>query len=147
MDHHFIFNLDEWLGEGGIQLSMSAEPLYFITRWKAVSSKEDPLIEYVQEVQIKGMSEVTVNHFSFFEKQEKSFRINLENNTVGKVEGKGVINPQVIGWEFKNPEVHFQGFEFYEKVSDSEYKISGEYSADGNYRTTIKGKIWKKVKK
>lgn len=147
MTHHFVFSLDEWLGEGEIRLSMSDEPFYFTTFWKPVSLKEDPFIEYVQEVQIKGMSEISVNHFSFFEKQEKSFRINLENNTVGKVEGKGVINPDVIGWEFKNPEVHFQGFEFYEKVNDSLYKLSAEYFADGDYRTVITGKIWKKEKK
>lgn len=146
MNHHFIFEAHEWLGEGTIQLSMSEEPLYFVTKWKRQQDDSHDFIEVVQEVQIRGMNEVMINHFTFSQIDSKKMNITLENNTVGKVEGTGVVNPNVIGWEFNRPDVHFQGFEFYEKQTDDQYVMRGEYSSDDDYRTYITGKIWKKTK-
>jgi hypothetical protein len=146
MNHNFIFSNDDWLGEGTIRLSMSEEPLHFVTRWKRHSEDPSGIIEVIQEVQIKGINEIMINHFTFSKSEGKNIEITLENNTVGKVEGKGVVNPAVIGWEFNNPEVHFQGFEFYEKQNDDQYLMRGEYSSDDDYRTFITGKIWKKNK-
>lgn len=146
MNHHFIFSDEEWLGEGTIVLSMSDEPLQFFTRWKTKNTGEEGLFEITQEVQIKGINEVMVNQFTFVLSETKNLEVTLENNTVGKVEGKGVVNPEVIGWEFNNPEVHFQGFEFYEKLNQDQYVMRGEYSSDDDYRTFITGKIWKKKK-
>lgn len=146
MNHHFIFSADEWLGEGTITLSMSQEPLHFFTRWKREATDDKGIFELVQEVQIKGINEVMINHFTFNTNDTKNMEITLENNTVGKVQGTGVINPEVIGWEFNNPEVHFQGFEFYEKQNQDQYLMRGEYSSDEDFRTTITGKIWKKQK-
>lgn len=144
MNHHFIFSEDEWLGEGTILLSMSEEPLVFFTRWKPVNTGIENFYEMTQEVQIKGINEVMINQFTFKLESPKNLVATLENNTVGKVEGKGVVNPEVIGWEFNNPEVHFQGFEFYEKLNQDQYAMRGEYSSDDDYRTYITGKIWKK---
>lgn len=146
MNHHFIFSDEEWLGEGTIVLSMSEEPLEFFTRWKTVNTEDKGLFEITQEVQIKGINEVMINHFTFALEDTKNLQITLENNTVGKVQGLGVVNPEVIGWEFNNPEVHFQGFEFYEKLNQDQYAMRGEYSSDDDYRTYITGKIWKKKK-
>jgi hypothetical protein len=146
MNHHFIFEADDWLGEGVIRLSMSEEPLYFVTRWRREPGASKDLIEIVQEVQIKGINEMMINHFTFSSLDSKNMKITLENNTVGKVEGAGIVNPEVIGWEFNNPAVHFQGFEFYEKQNQDQYLMRGEYSSDGDYRTYITGKIWKKNK-
>lgn len=146
MNHHFIFSQDQWLGEGTIQLSMSDEPLHYFTRWKREEGDGDKVIEMVQEVQIKGINEMMVNHFTFFMQDEKNIIVTLENNTVGKVTGKGVVNPLIIGWEFNHPSVNFQGFEFFEKQSNDQYLMRGEYSSDDEYRTLITGKIWKKHK-
>lgn len=146
MNHHFIFSDEEWLGEGTIVLSMSDEPLQFFTRWKTTNTGEEGLYEITQEVQIKGINEIMVNHFTFVLSDTKNLDITLENNTVGKVQGKGVVNPEVIGWEFNNPELHFQGFEFYEKLNQDQYVMRGEYSSEDDYRTFITGKIWKKKK-
>lgn len=146
MNHHFIFEADEWLGEGTIKLSMSEEPLFFVTRWKRQAHEEGGPIEVIQEVQIKGINETMVNHFTFSPVDAKNMTITLENNTVGKVEGTGVVNQDVIGWEFNSPQVHFQGFEFYEKQNQDQYLMRGEYASDDDYRTYITGKIWKKNK-
>jgi hypothetical protein len=146
MTHHFIFEADEWLGEGVIKLSMSDEPLYFLTRWKRQNDQEDGFFEVIQEVQIKGINEVMVNQFTFTRQGHKNLDVILENNTVGKVIGHGVVNETTIGWEFNCPNVHFQGFEFYEKQNQDQYLMRGEYSSDDEYRTFITGKIWKKIK-
>jgi hypothetical protein len=145
MEHPFVFTSGEWLGEGTIQLSMSEDPLQFVTKWKLLSSADQRPIELLQEVQIKGISETMLNHFTLSDFESKSFLIKLENNTLGKVEGKGVVNPEVIGWEFNSPEANFQGFEFYEKLNDNEYSMRAEYASDDEYRTLITGKIWRKV--
>ncbi len=144
MNHPFIFTSGEWLGEGTIQLSMSEEPLLFVTRWKPISGPGQTPLEFSQEVQIKGINEVMTNFFSFSELEAKSFAIMLENNTLGKIQGKGVVNAEVIGWEFNNPEVNFQGFEMYEMQNEDEYAMRAEYASDEDYRTVITGKIWRK---
>jgi hypothetical protein len=146
MNHDFIFGADEWLGEGTIRLSMSEEPLHFVTRWKRHAEDASGIIEVIQEVQIKGINEMMINHFTFSQFDSKKMNIILENNTVGKVEGIGVVNAHVIGWEFNRPDVHFQGFEFYEKQNENQYLMKAEYSSDDEYRTFISGKIWKKNK-
>lgn len=146
MSHQFIFESDEWLGEGVIKLTMSEEPLHFITRWKRQNGPEEGFFDVVQEVQIKGINEIMVNQFTFMVKDGNSLDVILENNTVGKVHGKGVVNDETIGWEFNCPHVHFQGFEFYEKQNQDQYVMRGEYASDDDYRTFITGKIWKKIK-
>jgi hypothetical protein len=144
MNQHFIFSTDEWIGEGTIRLSMSEEPLHFVTRWKPQPKDASGMIEVIQEVQIKGINEMMINHFTFATADLNNIDIVLENNTVGKVQGTGILNPNIIGWEFNQPQVHFQGFEFYEKQNSDQYLMRGEYASDDDYRTYITGKIWKK---
>lgn len=143
-EHPFIFVPSVWLGEGTITLSMVDEPLQFVTKWQIQPKDASGGIECSQEVQIKGIQDVMNNQFLFFDINSANFSVILENNTLGKVEGSGVMNPQVFGWEFKAKDIDFQGFEFYEKQDDELYLMRAEYASADDYRTIIRGKIWKK---
>ncbi len=143
--HEFIFSPGEWLGEGSITLSLVDEPLNFVTKWRILPRDQSGLIECCQEVQIKGIQDVMTNQFVFFDMNSEGFNVLLENNTLGKVEGKGVVGPQVFGWEFNAKDIAFQGFEFYEKQGDDLYWMRAEYASADDYRTIITGKIWKKT--
>ena len=73
--------------------------------------------------------------------QNLAFR--LENEALGKVQGKGLISEKVIAWEFRMQDIGFEGFEFYEKLDDKNYLMRAEYATADQFRTVINGKIWK----
>lgn len=142
--HNFIFTPGKWLGEGRIQLNMVEEELSFFTRWK-VEEEENGEIECTQEIQVKGLSDVMINRFVFSNIKADSFSVLMENYAVGKVEGKGFINDEKIGWEFRAEEVGFEGFEFYDKQPDDTYHVHGEFSTQEDLRTEVRGKVWKQA--
>jgi hypothetical protein len=144
--HSFILTPCQWLGEGKIVLNMVEEELSFFTRWNISTKDSTGLIECVQEIQVKGLSDVMLNQFLFTNFTPSSFSIELENQALGKVIGAGVINDKVIGWEFRMPELGFEGFEFYEKQEDQSYLMHAEYSTTDQFRTLIKGKVWQPIK-
>ncbi|MCX6990631.1 MAG: hypothetical protein NTX49_06185 [Chlamydiae bacterium] len=140
--HSFILSPSQWLGEGKIVLNMVEEELSFFTRWNVSNKDTEGLIECVQEIQVKGLSDVMMNQFVFTNITPNSFTIELENQALGKIIGTGVIDDKVIGWEFRMPELGFEGFEFYEKQPDNSYLMHAEYSTSDQFRTLIKGKVW-----
>ena len=143
MEHHsFILSPGRWLGEGKIHLNMIEEELAFSTRWK-IGQEEDGFIECVQEIQVKGLSEIMINHFRVSSLTPLSFSLFMENHAIGKVEGIGIINDLMIGWEFRVKELGFEGFEFYEKQPDDSYRVHCEFATIDQFRTTLHGKIWK----
>lgn len=144
--HSFILTPSQWLGEGKIVLNMVEEELAFFTRWNVSDKDPSGLIECVQEIQVKGLSDIMMNQFIFTNVSASSFTIELENQALGKIIGTGVINDKVIGWEFRMPELGFEGFEFYEKQPDNGYLMHAEYSTSDQFRTLIKGRVWQPAK-
>lgn len=144
--HSFILSPSQWLGEGKIVLNMVEEELAFFTRWNVSDKDPSGLIECVQEIQVKGLSDIMMNQFIFTNVTPSSFTIELENQALGKIVGIGVINDKVIGWEFRMPELGFEGFEFYEKQPDNSYLMHAEYSTSDQFRTLIKGRVWQPAK-
>lgn len=144
--HPFIFKPGAWLGEGKITLSMMEEELPFYTRWSIPPANDKGLIACIQELQIAGLSDMMNNQFSFYDIASKDFVIELENQTIGKVVGKGLIKPNLIGWEFRLGHLGFEGFEFYETCDEPDtYLLHAEYSTSDDFRTVIHGKVWKKA--
>lgn len=142
-DHTFILTPNQWLGEGKIILNMVQEELSFFTRWNVAIKDSTGLIECVQEIQVKGLSDIMMNQFIFTSFTPTGFSVELENQALGKVIGGGVINDKVIGWEFRMPDLGFEGFEFYEKQPDDSYLMHAEYATTDQFRTLIKGRVWK----
>lgn len=141
--HRFIFKAGSWIGEGKITLSMVDEELSFYTRWK-VPEGEKGRIESAQEIQISGFPDVMQNQFAFYDITKKTFAIELENQSLGKVVGVGMINDQLIGWEFRLNHLGFEGFEFYEKgEAPDTYLMHAEYATNDDFRTVIHGKVWR----
>lgn len=145
--HDFLFSSKTWLGEGTIQLSMVEEELPFSTRWNLGALDPKGQIAAFQEVQIKGMNDIMHNQFLITDLSGTNFTIELENASLGIIIGKGLIKKDLIAWEFRNQEIGFEGFEFYEMQKDGTYLMRAEYSTTDQYRTTIRGKIWEKLVK
>lgn len=141
-NHPFILQPNAWIGEGKIVLNMVDENLGFFTRWSVSHPDPSGKIECVQEVQIKGLSEVMLNQFFFYDLSPNAFIVELENQALGKVQGKGIINEKVIAWEFRVSELGFEGFEFYERQSDNSYLMRAEYASSDQFRTIIQGRVW-----
>ena len=142
-DHPFILAPANWIGEGKIQLNMVDEELAFSTRWNIQKKDDTGKIEGVQEIQVKGLSDIMLNQFSFFDLSLGKFTIELENPALGRVTGSGLITESVIAWEFRANDLGFEGFEFYEKQPDQTYLMRAEYSTSDQFRTVIRGKVWK----
>ncbi len=120
------------------------EVLDFYTRWKVPEADEKGYVDSLQEIQISGLSDVMQNQFTFYDITRRGFHIELENQSLGKVVGKGMINDHRIGWEFRLDHLGFEGFEFYEKGDTSEaYLMHAEYATNDDFRTVIHGKIWR----
>lgn len=123
---------------------MVEEELDFITRWHLGSSDMEGKICAEQQVQIKGMSDVMHNQFIITEVTGSTFKIELGNASLGVIMGKGVIKNNLIAWEFRDNDLNFEGFEFYEKQEDHSYLMRAEYTTLDQCRTVIRGTIWEK---
>src|ERR1700722_10287684 len=108
-NHLFIFSAGIWLGEGKITFSASNEQVPFSTRW-TIEEEENKAISCLQEVEMRGSNEKVLNKLSFSHLTPASFRVDLENEMVGKVSGKGIIDTKKIAWEMRE-HLGFRGFE------------------------------------
>lgn len=139
----FIFSPGFWLGEGKISFSSSSEFIKFYTKWEISAPQEGKIIA-IQTVEMMGIEEQVVNHFTFQDYDDsKTFVIFLENQVVSKVEGTGVRDDTTLAWEFRN-QTALEGFEVYEKQENGDYFFHAEYGTPEQYRTLIEGLIWKK---
>jgi hypothetical protein len=143
-NHLFLLQPRAWLGQGSIQLSMMTEELTFFTRWEIGHPDEAGGISCVQEIQVHGLADVMSNQFIMYDFVGSSFRVELENQALGKVQGSGFFDKKVIAWEFRVPEIGFEGLEFYEKQSDASYLMRAEYATQDQFRTIIQGQVWQK---
>jgi hypothetical protein len=143
--HQFLLTPATWLGQGKIQLNMVAEELGFVTRWVIGKADSDGRIECVQEIQVKGLSEVMHNQFLIHNLTGGEFSIDLENQALGRITGKGLISEKLIAWEFRIKDIGFEGFEFYEKQDDKSYLMRAEYSTEDHFRTLIQGTLWQQT--
>ncbi len=141
-EHSFILSPSTWLGEGKIQLNMVDEELDFYTRWNIGAKDKGGKIECLQEIQVKGLSEIMHNQFLFFDLAPGTFSVEFDNPSLGKMLGKGVITDKTIAWEFRCPQIGFEGFEMYEKQENGVYYLHAEYATNDQLRTVIKGKVW-----
>ena len=137
-------NPGSWLGEGTIHLNMIDEELGFFTRWNVAQKDGGGKIQCTQEIQVKGLSDMMINQFSFFDLSASQFILELENHALGCVAGSGLLTLKVIAWEFRILDIGFEGFEFYELQSDNSYLMRAEYSTNDEFRTIIQGKVWEK---
>ncbi len=143
--HNFILTPSLWLGQGKITLNMVSEELAFYTRWDVNPKDASGLILCTQEIQVKGLSDVMHNQFSIYGLTNGEFQIDLENQALGKITGKGLISDKVIAWEFRIEDIGFEGFEFYEIENESRYRMRAEYATHDQFRTLIEGSVWKQT--
>ncbi|MCB1149317.1 MAG: hypothetical protein KDK48_04060 [Chlamydiia bacterium] len=147
--HPFLFHSSSWLGEGKLSFSTSDEVLHFYTRWVVAEPVVDTdkviVVHCTQEVEMADQPEDKMcNRFQLHEITNESFEIVLQNEQIGTVIGKGVIEPRKIAWEFRgNP--NFEGFEVYELEESEEYTFHAEYVSTDQYRSIIDGRIWKRM--
>ncbi len=141
--HSFLFSPYNWAGEGKILLNMVEENLRFLANWNVGNKDLAGKIQCVQEIQIHGLSENMRNEISFFDFQPKTFSVEMENQNVGKVIGKGVYDDKNVAWEFRDNELSFEGFENYTLIKEGHYRMYAEYvSSSDQFRTQIQGEIW-----
>lgn len=140
--HKFLFQPSYWIGEGRITFSASPDQLHFYTKWMIEKVEDNPL-KLSQEVQLQGIEETVKNNFFVTDITEKTFKVHLENDMVGQVIGKGLIEDDKIAWEFKNQD-GFEGFEVYELEENGDYMMHAEYLSGDQFRTIIDGRIWEK---
>lgn len=142
LNEDFIFTPGLWLGEGKISFSSSPEFLKFYTKWE-ISHVDTHAMKAVQAVEMEGVEDQVVNIFTFFDIQEATFSVCLENENVGKIYGKGLRDEKIIAWEFRG-QPNFEGFETYEKQENGDYFMHAEYGSPSEFRTMVEGLIWEK---
>jgi hypothetical protein len=125
--HTFIFSSGNWAGEGKILLNMVEEELVFNTNWGVQARDFSGKIECQQDIQVQGLSENMRNALSFYDFQSNSFKVDMENQNVGRIIGTGVYDDKMIGWEFRNNGMNFEGFETYRLQEDGSYLMHVEY--------------------
>lgn len=140
-NHQFILKPGFWLGKGKISFNMSAEQLDYSTSWD-VKHEEDGGITCTQNIEIVDVPDKMVNTFHISYVANKQFLVNLSNEILGQVEGKGIIDDEVLAWEFRGNDLDFEGFEIFEKQRDQSYLTRAEFTSKDQMRTMIEGNIW-----
>ncbi len=138
-DHTFLLQPGKWEGEGTVGFSSSNDKMYFITNWEVAALVEDR-IKSRQQVKMEDADEMILNKFSLEVSEDKTFTITLDNDLIGQVEGRGIIDKKTIAWEFIG-EGGVQGFELYERQAGGEYSFHAEYASPDQFRTIIDGRI------
>jgi hypothetical protein len=144
--HAFIFSPGTWIGEGKIVLNMVEEELFFGTKWAVQEGDSIGKVASSQTIQVQGLSEYMRNELIFYDFQNKSFAVDMENQNVGRIVGSGVVDEKMIAWEFRNNE-NFEGYETYILQEDGSYLMKGEYITTDQFRTQIEARIWLQSKK
>jgi hypothetical protein len=144
--HSFIFSPGTWYGEGKIVLNMVEEELIFNTNWAVQNRDFAGKVACAQEIQIQGLSENMRNELFFYDFQNKTFSVDMENPNVGRIAGTGVYDDTMIAWEFRNNDMNFEGFETYTAQGDGSYLMKGEYVTSDQFRTQIEARIWQQSK-
>ncbi|MEL7432059.1 MAG: hypothetical protein AAGI90_06005 [Chlamydiota bacterium] len=145
LQHRFIASPGSWVGEGKIILNMVEEDLIFYTVWNVLDKDFSGIVTSVQNIQIQGLSEGIQNEMRFFDFSKESFGIEMQNQNVGKVIGRGVFDEKMIAWEFRGNNMKFEGYESYILQNDGTYKLKGEYISSDQFRTQVQGTIWKQT--
>lgn len=138
----FVFAKGIWLGEGKITFSASSEFIKFYVKWQ-ISEDENRVMKATQTIQMLGIEEKSINELTFFDIQADSFKVQLENENVGKVLGRGIYHKNLIAWELKK-DTTFEGFETYERRENGDFFLHAEYGKNDIYRTIIDGLVWSK---
>lgn len=144
--HSFIFAPGSWCGEGKILLHMVDEELIFNTNWSVQNRDFGGKILCAQDIQIAGLAEGVRNELTFYDFRPKAFSVDMENQNIGRIIGTGVFDEQMLGWEFLNNDVQFEGYETYMLQADGSYLMRGEYVTSDQFRTQIEARIWQKSK-
>ena len=142
-NHLFILQPGTWIGEGKIAFSASPESVRFYTKW-LIEPEKKGLISCEQQVVMQGSEPNTKTQFRFSNVTPTTFSVELDNDTLGKVYGTGVIDPKTIAWEFHTKAEGLEGFEVYELQENGDYMLHAEYASADQFRTIIDGRIWKK---
>ncbi|OGN69643.1 MAG: hypothetical protein A3I67_06395 [Chlamydiae bacterium RIFCSPLOWO2_02_FULL_45_22] len=121
---------------------MVEEELVFNTNWSVQNKDFSGKVPCAQEIQIQGLSENMRNELSFYNFQNTTFSVDMENQNVGRIAGTGVYDDKMIAWEFRNNEMHFEGYEIYHLQPDGSYHMKGEYVTSDQFRTLIEAHIW-----
>jgi hypothetical protein len=140
--HAFILKPGFWAGEGKIILSMVEEFLPFHTTWHISPKDNSGKIQCVQDIQIQGFSEMMRNDLLFSDFTGNHFCIEMQNPNIGHIIGQGVVDDKIIAWEFRENDLHFEGFESYKQLDDGSYQMHGEYISADQFRTQIEGALW-----
>src|SRR5258708_15270179 len=109
-NHSFIFSPGNWFGEGKITLNMVEEELIFSTNWAVLTKDFSGKVGASQEIQIQGLSDHMRNDLIFYDIQQKTFSLDMENPNIGRITGTGLYDDNTIAWEFRNNDMNFEGF-------------------------------------
>ena len=142
MNHVFVFSSGTWFGEGKILLNMVEEEIVFNTNWAIQNRDFAGKVVGAQEIQIHGLTENMRNELTFYDFQDKTFAVDMENQNIGRIVGTGVFDDKMIAWEFRNNDMNFEGYETYTLQHDGSYMMKGEYVTSDQFRTQIEARIW-----
>ena len=143
MPHDFISFRGSWIGEGKIILNMVEEDLTFCTVWNVLDQDFSGIVTSVQNIQIQGLAEGIQNEMQFFDFTKDTFSVQMNNQNIGNILGKGVFDTRMFAWEFRGNDLKFEGYELYTLQEDGTYLLKGEYVSSDQFRTQIEGRIWK----
>lgn len=112
-------------------------------KW-VVHKKNHGIIVAKHSVELDGVNDVLINHYQFYEFKEDTFLVNMENAISGKTSGQGIYTDKKVGWELRG-HTEFEGYEMYHLQADGTFVLQGEYTSFDQYRSEIRGTLWKKI--
>ncbi len=143
--HPFFIEEATWLGEGKIAFSASPDIIRFFTKWQIpapqIKVEGHPCL---QVVEMLGDREQIENNLRFYDLKSHEFKVDLDNQLIGTVQGTGFFDELKIAWEFRG-HPNFEGFEIYELQENGDYIFHAEYVSPDQFRSIIDGRIWKKA--
>ncbi|MBB64242.1 MAG: hypothetical protein CMO81_04190 [Waddliaceae bacterium] len=145
MVHTFLLEPGVWQGNGTLLFKGTPEKWPIFIRWE-IHKGAPLLIDALLTIDISSLS--TVHHYRYKiipGEDEKKFQIRLQNEVIGNLEGKGIIDQKYIAWDFHDPKLPYEGLERYLLLENGGYRIASEFCSTDQTRLQITGEIHQKT--
>ncbi len=139
--HPFYAN-DLLVGPGYLLLEPEKEKIAFTLKWSLIeeSIKAEEL-EFIEEILCAGHSLPLINHYYFKRLNQRDFSLTMENDEIGRVEGKGFFDKEFVGFEITDRELRLHATQYYHYMGDGQWTMQSKLTINDEDISSLQARL------